>query len=272
MVAVPEVPDEPALVPETLAAAGYFESVAVTGEDRERGAQYAENAKREQRARATRRHRRPISRASRCSVVWGYFDTLNRQRIVQLINKTNQFNLTTRRYSENDYDAFMRDDERVGLHVRLVDRFGDNGLIAVVIGKFDGDGLSDRHLADELPRARPRGRGGDAVVARRRGAPARRARLIGEYAPSPKNGMVREHYEKLGFDADRRGRRGAESGWRSKSRPTVAQICRWCWKGRYLDKQARILEEITPLLRDIFAREDLVVDAGDDRRRRAWLG
>jgi FkbH-like protein len=140
--------------------------------------------------------------------VWGYFDTLNRQRIVQLINKTNQFNLTTRRYDENDYDAFMLDENCVGLHVRLVDRFGDNGLIAVAIGRFDGASLV---IDTWLMSCRVLGREVEAATlslliaeARRRGA----TRLVGDYAPSPKNGMVRQHYEKLGFalvDADSGG-------------------------------------------------------------------
>ncbi len=207
MVAVPEIPDEPALIPEALAAAGYFESVGITGEDRERGALYAENAKRE----GVREQYGDVASylaSLDMRAIWGYFDTLNRQRIVQLINKTNQFNLTTRRYSENDYDAFMRDEDCVGLHVRLVDRFGDNGLIAVVIGKFDGAALV---IDTWLMSCRVLGREVEAATlsllvaeARRRGA----TRLIGEYAPSPKNGMVRQHYEKLGFaliDEDGRG-------------------------------------------------------------------
>jgi FkbH-like protein len=132
-------------------------------------------------------------------VVWGYFDSLNRQRIIQLINKTNQFNLTTQRYSESDYDAFMRDENCVGLQLRLVDRFGDNGLIAVVIGKIDGAALI---IDTWLMSCRVLGRNVEAATlsllvaeARRRGV----TRLVGEYAPSSKNGMVREHYEKLGF-------------------------------------------------------------------------
>jgi len=198
MVAVPEVPDEPALVPEALAAAGYFESVAVTGEDRERGALYAENAKREQ-VREQYGDVASYLAGLGMRAIWGYFDTLHRQRIVQLINKTNQFNLTTRRYGETDYDAFMRDENCVGLHVRLIDRFGDNGLIAVVIGKFDGPSL----LIDTwLMSCRVLGREVEAATLSLLAAEARRhgaTRLIGEYAPSPKNGMVREHFEKLGF-------------------------------------------------------------------------
>src|SRR5271156_1855943 len=55
------------------------------------------------------------------------------------------------------------------------------------------------------------------------------------------------------------GTAAASSGLRSKSRPIESRFCRWCWKGLVLDKQARILEEVNTLLRDIFAQEDLVV-------------
>ncbi|MDE3177606.1 MAG: HAD family hydrolase [Pseudomonadota bacterium] len=198
MVAVPEVPDEPALVPDVLAAAGYFEAVAVTREDRERGAQYKGNLQRE-----TERERHSDLGAYLNSLqmraLWGYFDDVNRQRIVQLINKTNQFNLTTRRYDEADYDAFLRDENVVGLHVRLIDRFGDNGLIGVVIARGEGAAL----VVDSwLMSCRVLGRGVEAAIlailvseARRRGV----TELIGEFIPSAKNGMVAKHYDGLGF-------------------------------------------------------------------------
>ena len=198
MVAVPEVPDEPALVPDVLAAAGYFEAIAVTREDRDRGAQYKGNLQRE-----TERERNGDFGAYLKSLgmraPWGYFDDVNRQRIVQLINKTNQFNLTTRRYDEADYDAFLRDGDIVGVHVRLIDRFGDNGLIGVVIARHEGVALI---LDSWLMSCRVLGRGVEAATlsilvdeAKRRGA----RELIGEYIPSPKNGMVAGHYDSLGF-------------------------------------------------------------------------
>ena len=64
------------------------------------------------------------------------FDRVGLQRIVQLINKSNQFNLTTRRYTEEDVMAAMADAEAFGLQLRLLDRFGDNGVIAIVIGRL----------------------------------------------------------------------------------------------------------------------------------------
>ena len=209
MIAVPEVPDEPALVPDLLAAAGYFEAVAITAEDRERGKLYGQNARRDE-ARIQHSDMAAYLRSLDMRAIWGEFDTLNRSRIVQLINKTNQFNLTTRRYNESDYDAVLRDETCLGLHLRLVDRFGDNGLIGVVIARgssatlvIDSWLMSCRVLGREVERATL-----SILVeeARRRGA----GRLIGEYLPSPKNAMVSDHYDKLGFALIERDGSGAK--------------------------------------------------------------
>ena len=69
-------------------------------------------------------------------LVWKRFDKIGLQRIVQLINKTNQFNLTTRRYTDEDVIAVMADPDAFGLQLRLPDRFGDNGIIAIIIGRL----------------------------------------------------------------------------------------------------------------------------------------
>ena len=68
--------------------------------------------------------------------MWKRFDKIGLQRIVQLINKSNQFNLTTRRYTDEDVIAVMADPDAFGLQLRLTDRFGDNGIIAVIIGRL----------------------------------------------------------------------------------------------------------------------------------------
>ena len=67
------------------------------------------------------------------------FDRVGLQRIVQLINKSNQFNLTTRRYTDEDVLAVMADPDAFGLQLRLLDRFGDNGVIAIIIGRLQAD-------------------------------------------------------------------------------------------------------------------------------------
>jgi len=199
MVAVPEVPDDPALIPACVAAAGYFEGLAVTDEDRERGRLYQANAAREE-LQAQVTDVPSYLRSLEMQLVWRRFDRIGLQRTVQLINKTNQFNLTTRRYSEDDVLAVMHDPGAFGLQFRLLDRFGDNGIIAIVIGRsispedvvLDTWLMSCRVLGRQVEEATLN------VVAEAARALGGR-RLLGEYRPTAKNGMVKDHYAKLGF-------------------------------------------------------------------------
>ncbi len=201
MVAVPEVPDDdPALVPGILAAAGYFESLGITGEDRERTAQYQENRARDE-LKASASDMESYLRALNMRMVWSRFDTVGQQRVVQLINKTNQFNLTTRRHNDADIAAIMADPENAfGLQIRLQDRFGDNGIIAIVIGRrtepetvtLDTWLMSCRVLGRQVEPTTL-----NLVVSQAKALGA--TRLIGQYFPTKKNGMVRDHYVKLGF-------------------------------------------------------------------------
>jgi FkbH-like protein len=198
MVAVPEVSDDPTAFPRTLADAGYFEALWITDDDRARSAQYQGNRQREA-LRASATDLPSYLRGLEMQLVWRRFDQMGLQRTVQLINKTNQFNLTTRRYTEADVLAVMHDPRAFGLQLRLLDRFGDNGIIAVLIGKMVEDDLvidtwlmSCRVLGRQVE---PTSLNLIAEQARKLGA----RRLIGEYVPTKKNGMVKEHYPKLGF-------------------------------------------------------------------------
>jgi FkbH-like protein len=203
MVAVPEVPDDPALVPRVLADAGYFEALSITPEDLERGRLYQSNLARET-LRASVTDMDSYLRDLQMKLVWSRFDTTGLARTTQLINKTNQFNLTTRRYSEDEVAAVMNDHAAFGLQLRLLDRFGDNGIIGIVIGRRVADDATSVIIDTWLMSCRVLGRGVEAATlalvvsaAQRLGA----TRLIGEYLPTKKNGMVREHFPKLGFAA-----------------------------------------------------------------------
>jgi FkbH-like protein len=209
MVMVPEVGDDPATFAQTLADAGYFEAVAITAEDRARGAQYQENRQRE-RLKSSATDLDSYLRSLGMELIWRPFDKVGLQRTVQLINKTNQFNLTTRRYSEDDVRAVMADQRGFGLQLRLLDRFGDNGIIAIVIGRMQDN--ADLLIETWLMSCRVLGRQVEpttlnliADAAKRLGA----RRLIGEYRPTGKNGMVRDHYPKLGFASIQAAARGA---------------------------------------------------------------
>lgn len=213
MVAVPELPDDPARFALCLADAGYFEAVRLTKEDFGRAGQYQANVQRET-LKASSTDLAGYLRELRMELHAGPFDRTGLQRIVQLINKTNQFNLTTRRYTQEDIVPLMADPRAVTLQMRLTDRFGDNGMIGVVIGRLNDD--MELVIDTWLMSCRVLGRRVEettlnllAAEAARLGASA----LIGAYRPSAKNAMVRDHFAKLGFAACGE-RQGGETSWR----------------------------------------------------------
>jgi FkbH-like protein len=198
MAQVPEMPEEPAEYVTTLAAAGYFEGLRLTEEDKARAEQYQANAERE-RLKESATDMGSYLESLRMVMIAGPFDAMNMQRVTQLVNKTNQFNLMTERLSEAEVAARMNDPEWITFQARLTDRFGDNGIIAVLMGRMDGP---DAVIETWLMSCRVLGRGVEeaclnafAEAAMTKGA----RRLVGRYRPTEKNGMVREHYGRLGF-------------------------------------------------------------------------
>jgi FkbH-like protein len=203
MVAVPELPEDAAFYAQCIADAGYFESVRMTLEDFSRAGQYQANAEREV-ARQTTSDLPTYLKSLEMEMQAAPFDSMGQARITQLINKTNQFNLTTRRYAERDVEAVMADKNMVTFQIRLADKYGDNGMIAVVIAKLaprSGELMIDTWLMS----CRVLGRQVEHATlnllvseARKRGYRA----MIGEFRPTEKNGLVRDHYAKLGFQED----------------------------------------------------------------------
>ncbi len=209
MVAVPELPADPALYPRTLLAGGWFEAVAFAQEDRQRADQYRANAERA--AFAGTSDMAGYLASLEMVADFRPFDAVNRARIAQLINKSNQFNLTTRRYTEAQVAALEADTGKVTIQARLTDRFGDNGMISVVIvdtAKWEIDTwlMSCRVLGRRMEEAVL----AQIVAAARRGGATA---LTGRYIPSAKNKMVADHYGKLGF-ARAGGDDGGETTWR----------------------------------------------------------
>ncbi|MDH5537709.1 MAG: HAD-IIIC family phosphatase, partial [Betaproteobacteria bacterium] len=120
MVAVPELPSDPALYVSCVADAGYFEAVSFTADDLRRGEQYASNAQRE----ALRGESPSVAdflRGLEMSVTYGPIEQVDLARATQLINKTNQFNTTTRRYSADEVARFVASPESLTLQFRLLD-------------------------------------------------------------------------------------------------------------------------------------------------------
>jgi FkbH-like protein len=203
MVAVPELPDDPALYPRMLAAAGYFETVGFSQEDRDRAAHYQGNAKRAASLQASGDIDSYLASLNMVCTI-GRVDPVSRSRVAQLINKSNQFNLTTRRYSEFEVAALEGDPLRHAIQVRLADTFGDNGIISVLIADRSGDAWE---IDTWLMSCRVLGRRVEEAVLAHLAAAARADNvrtLIGRYIPSAKNKMVAEHYEKLGFEVSER--------------------------------------------------------------------
>ena len=197
-VAVPELPDDAALYTRTVAAAGYFEAIGFSDEDRKRAGYYADNARRvalQAKVGSIDDYLRSLD------MVIGFapFDEPGRARISQLINKSNQFNLTTRRYTEQEVADLAGDPSVVTMQIRLTDRFGDNGMISVVIARQTEDALD---IDSWLMSCRVLGRRvEDAVLeellaeGRKRGV----SRIRGTYRPTPRNAMVQQHFPELGF-------------------------------------------------------------------------
>ncbi|WP_263413013.1 HAD-IIIC family phosphatase [Terriglobus aquaticus] len=201
MVAVPELPEDPSGYVGTLAAAGYFEALEVTAEDRARAELYRSNAERENLRRSTT-DMGGFLQALQMELTWSPFDSIGLKRIVQLMNKTNQFNLTTRRYTEAEVAAMLDDPSVLTLQLRLSDVYGDNGVIALLVGRLADSATLD--METWLMSCRVLGRNVEEATlnvlveqARAMGC----TRIVGTYRPTAKNGMVRDHYQRLGFAA-----------------------------------------------------------------------
>jgi len=181
-----------------LAAGGWFDTLTLSAEDRQRGAMYRAEASRQELQMQS--HDLASYYASLSMVLEiGLADDFSIPRIAQLTQKTNQFNLTTRRYSDAQIQALSEDRSVDVIHVQLKDRFGASGLAGVCILKYEEDRA---HIDSFLLSCRVLGRGvEDAFLVQC----MKRARLrgctiaIGEYLPTAKNDQVRDFYPQRAF-------------------------------------------------------------------------
>lgn len=197
-VAVPELPDDPALYVRTLLAAGYFEAITYSPEDQKRADFYQDNARRVALQRVTGDLDAYLA-TLKMTITFQPFDVVGRARIAQLISKSNQFNLTTRRYSEAQVAEIEADPNCLTLQVRLVDTFGDNGMISVIICRQDAGVWQ---IDTWLMSCRVLGRRVEQAVLQELLIHARSlgiSRIIGTYRPTERNRLVEDHYSKLGF-------------------------------------------------------------------------
>ena len=198
-VAVPETCGDPAGFVQSLSRAGYFEAVFVTEDDRRRAEAYAaERMRHVPVAQVT--EMRGYLRGLKMRMRLQPFDEANLPRIVQLANKTNQFNLTVSRPSAETVRQWMRAPEMLTWQAQLEDRFGDSGTIALLAGEVCRGGSFDVRLW--LMSCRVFGREVEqaclnAVVEtlRARGV----SRLVAPYRRTAKNGLLAERLTALGF-------------------------------------------------------------------------
>lgn len=222
-VAVPELPEDPALHQRTVAAAGYFDTISLSGEDRARARFYEGNARRQQ-ALTQSEGLGDYLASLAMEIEFSPFRPIDRARVTQLINKSNQFNLTTRRYTEVQVAALADEPGVETLQVRLRDAFGDNGLIAVVILRTVTPGHWE--IDSWLMSCRVLGRRVEEAVLQelwRRGAARGITRLTGVYCPTQRNGLVADHYRKLGFEPAGEGPDGA-TFWSMTAAPSINDL------------------------------------------------
>jgi FkbH-like protein len=202
MVSVPELPSDIAHYASYLSNAGYFEAASFSKEDVQRADLYKANSVRQQvLSQATDVEGFLESLQMRLEV--GPVSKMNIGRVTQLTNKTNQFNLRTVKYTEPEVDSLMQDERTLTLQFRLKDKFGDNGIIAVIFARPDERWPADTLFIDTwLMSCRVLGRGVEAASLEALSKLAEEMgikQLVGEYRPTNRNKMVSNHYERLGF-------------------------------------------------------------------------
>lgn len=200
-----------------LDRSGFFEVTRLSEDDRNRNEMYKANIQRQRQAQDFGDYRAYLLSLQMQGTIKA-FEPLYMARIAQLSNKSNQFNLTTRRYTQTDIETFAADDTYITRYGKLEDKFGDNGVVSVVIGRqgtmadipayqkretVSGERGDVLHLELWLMSCRVLKRDMeyammDSVVwaCQDRGIHT----IIGYYYPTAKNGMVREFYGQMGFE------------------------------------------------------------------------
>ena len=177
---------------------GYFEVTSLTKDDLARGEMYRENAARA-RQMASFIDYTEYLRSLEMKAEIQPFQPVYYARIAQLTNKSNQFNLTTLRCTQEEIQRFAEEDAYLTLYGKLQDKFGDNGVVSVVVGERKG---SELHIRLWLMSCRVLKRGMEFAMMRelvRTALDCGVTKIYGYYYPTAKNGMVKEFYQLQGF-------------------------------------------------------------------------
>ena len=198
-ITVPEMPDDPAEYLEFLYGLNLFETASYSNADNDRTRQYQEEAKRVK-MKTTFTNEDDFLRSLNMTSIVSGFNKFNIPRVAQLTQRSNQFNLRTVRYTEDEITRLANDSKVVNLAFTLKDRFGDNGLIAVVIMlPMDDEAL---FVDTWIMSCRVLKRGMENFTLNmmvKKTMELGYKRIVGEYLPTRKNSMVANHYEQLGF-------------------------------------------------------------------------
>ena len=198
-ITVPELPEDPGKYLEYLYSLNLFETASYSNADKDRTKQYQVEAKRVSLAKTFTNEADFLKSLDMISTVTG-FTKFNTPRVAQLSQRSNQFNLRTIRYTEADITSMAEDPDVIDLSFTLEDKFGDNGLIAVIIMKKQDEETLFVDTWFMSCRVLKRGMENFTLntmveCAKKKGF----KRIIGEYLPTPKNKMVEQHYPNLGF-------------------------------------------------------------------------
>lgn len=198
-ITVPELPEDPADYLEYLYTLNLFETVSFSELDAERTKQYQVEAQRAELQKKYTNEEDYLKTLDMTSLVEP-FNKFNTPRVAQLSQRSNQFNLRTVRYTEADIELLAQSEKYHTFAFTLDDKFGENGLICVII--LEKTGEHDLFINTWLMSCRVLKRGMEDFVlntivdfAKENGY----ERIVGEYIPTPKNEMVRDHYKNLGF-------------------------------------------------------------------------
>lgn len=201
-ITVPELPEDPADYLEYLYTLNLFDTVSYSNEDMERTKQYQTEIKRVVEQSAFTNEDDFLKSLNMLSLVEP-FNKFNGPRVAQLSQRSNQFNLRTVRYTEADIDRLASDENYYTLSFTLEDKFGDNGLICVIILKKES--LDTLFIDTWFMSCRVLKRGMENFVLNSivNVAQTNKFKYIkGEYIPTAKNEMVKDHYLNLGFKAE----------------------------------------------------------------------
>lgn len=198
-ITVPDLPEDPAEYINYLRSCNLFETASYTSEDEQRTKQYQEEA---QRSIIQRQYVKEEDFLLNLNMVSDAkpFDKFNIPRVAQLTQRSNQFNLRTVRYTEEEISSIAASDEFATLEFSLEDKYGDYGLISVIILKKETASL---FIDTWIMSCRVLKRGMEKFVLNKIVEQARNLNvkeIIGEYIPTPKNSMVKNHYSDMGFE------------------------------------------------------------------------